>query len=58
MRIWYRYRSVVGINETEGDIPTLLGEKQMADFTQWVSKVRIMTFMLPTPQLHAFHSCL
>ncbi|KAF8311551.1 hypothetical protein DL93DRAFT_2060834 [Clavulina sp. PMI_390] len=34
-----RYRSVTGVNVSEGDIETILGEKQMADLTKWVGKV-------------------
>lgn len=36
-----RYRAVVGLNKTgDGELPTILGDKQMADFTTWVGKVR------------------
>ena len=33
----YRYRSIVGI--PEGQTPTMLGEKQFADFHRWIAKV-------------------
>lgn len=39
MVLTHRYRSVVGADISEGDSRTILGDKQMADFTKWVGKV-------------------
>ncbi|KAF8334191.1 PhoD-like phosphatase-domain-containing protein [Cantharellus anzutake] len=34
-----RYRSVTGRNTTEEETPTILGERQLADFHQWAARV-------------------
>lgn len=52
----FRYRSVVGVNQTEGEVPTILGDKQMADFTKWVGKVRILCLLSPLIRLRLFSS--